>query len=283
MEVSNGVKFEGSFKNKDAQNLIYRAFIPENPKAAVVLVHGLGEHSLKYDYLAEMFYDKGFAFFSYDQRGHGRSDGKRAFINKYADLLDDLRQFTDIAKAESLCEELYLLGLSVGGLTSLIFSIQYGGRIRGVIASAPALRFVRPPSGIEASLAPLLAFLFPTLTTSNRVPFEDLTHDAAVIEAQKADKLSLRIVSFRMYVEMMRMMRYAFNNASSINIPALLLHGTGDKVVDAKATKEFCDKMGSADKEVRLYDGLYHELLRETNRREIIEGIIDWVSKRAGK
>ena len=68
------MKFEGSFKNKDAQNLIYRAFIPENPKAAVVLVHGMGEHSLKYDFMAGMFYDKGLAFFSYDQRGHGRSD-----------------------------------------------------------------------------------------------------------------------------------------------------------------------------------------------------------------
>ncbi len=277
------MKFEGSFKNKDAQNLVYRAFIPEDPKAAVVMVHGMGEHSLKYDYMAEMFYDKGFAFFSYDQRGHGRSDGKRAFINKYADLLDDLRQFTDIAKVESLCEDLYLLGLSVGGLTSLIFSIQYGDRIRGVIASAPALHFVRPPSGIEASLAPLLAFLFPTLTTSNRVPFEYLTHDMAVIEAQKADKLSLRIVSFRMYVEMTKMMRYAFDNASRIKVPVLLLHGTGDKVVDAKATKEFYDKVNTGDKDIRLYDELYHELLRETNRREIIGDIIDWVSKRTGK
>lgn len=277
------MKFEGSFKNKDAQNLIYRAFIPENPKAAVILVHGMGEHSLKYDYIAGMFYDKGLAFFSYDQRGHGRSDGKRGCIKKYADLLDDLRQFADIAKVESLREDVYLLGASAGGLTALIFAIQYGEKIKGVIASAPALRFTKPPGGIEVSLAPLLAFLFPTLTTPNRVPFEYLSHDMAAIEAQKADDLSLRIVSFRMYVEMTRVMRYAFDNASSINIPALLLHGTSDKVVDAKATKEFCDKMGSADKEIRLYDGLYHELLRETNWQEIIGGIIDWISKRAGK
>ena len=277
------MKFEGSFKNKDAQNLIYRAFIPENPKAAVVLVHGMGEHSLKYDFMAGMFYDKGLAFFSYDQRGHGRSDGKRGHANSYADLLEDLRQFTDIAKVESLREDVYLLGLSMGGLTSLLFAIEYGERIKGVIASSPALRLVKPPTGIVASLAEPLAFLFPTLTTSNRVPFEDLTHDAAAIEAQKADKLSIRIISFRMYVEMTKAMRYAFDNASKITAPVLLLHGTGDKVIDSKATKEFCDKMGSADKEIRLYDGLYHELLRETNRQEIIEGIIDWISKRAGK
>jgi acylglycerol lipase len=238
---------------------------------------------LKYDQTAGMFYDKGFAFFSYDQRGHGRSDGKRVYVNRYADLLDDLRQFTDIAKVESLCENVYLLGTSMGGLTSLLFAIEYGEKIEGVIASAPALRFVKPPSGIEISLAPLLAFFFPAPTTSNRAPFEDLTHDAAVIEEQKADKLSLRIVSFKMFVEMTKTMRYVFDNASRIKVPALLLHGTGDKIVDAKATREFCDKMGSADKEVRLCDGLYHELLRETNRREIIEGIIDWISKRAGK
>lgn len=277
------MKFEGSFKNKDAQNLVYRAFIPEDPKAAVVLVHGLGEHSLKYDSMAEMFYDKGFAFFSYDQRGHGRSDGKRVFINKYADLLEDLRQFTDIAKVESLHEDVYLLGLSVGGLTSLIFSIQYGDRIKGVIASAPALRFKKPPSGIEVSLAEPLAFLFPAFTTPNRIPFECLTHDTELIEAQKADKLSLRIISFRMFTEMREAMSYAFDNAAKINTPTLLLHGTDDKVTDPDGTKEFYDKINSGDKEIKLYDGLYHELLRETNRREIIGDIIDWVSKRAVK
>lgn len=277
------MKFEGSFKNKDAQNLIYRAFIPENPKAAVVLVHGMGEHSLKYDYMAEMFYDRGIAFFSYDQRGHGRSDGKRACINRFTDLLDDLRQFTDIAKVESLRENVYLLGLSVGGLTALVFAIQYGEKIKGVIASAPALRLKEQPTGIVASLAGPLAFLFPTLTTPNRVPFEYLTHDAAVIEAQKTDKLSLRIISFRMFVETKKAMKYVFDNASKIKVPALLLHGTGDKVIDANATKEFYGKISSADKEIKLYDGLYHELLRETNRREIIGYIIDWVSKRAGK
>jgi len=277
------MKFEGSFKNKDAQNLVYRAFIPEDPKAVVVLVHGMGEHSLKYDHAAEMFYDKGFAFFSYDQRGHGRSDGKRGCVNRYADLLDDLKQFIDIVKVESLREDLYLLGLSVGGLTSLAFAIERGEMIKGVIVSAPALRFTDPPKGIEVRLAPPLAFLFPAFTTPSRVRFEDLTHDSEAIKAQKADKLSHRVVSFKMFVEMTKMMKYVFDNASRIKLPALLLHGTGDKVADAKATKEFCDKMGSADKEARLYDGLYHELLRETNRREIIEGIIDWVSKRAGK
>ncbi len=277
------MRSEGCFKNKDAQNLVYRAFIPEVPKASVIVVHGLGEHSLKYLPLAEKFYRAGIAAFLYDQRGHGYSQGKKGHVDRFDDYLEDLKLFTEIVKAESLSEDVYLIGNSMGGLISIIFAIKYADRIKGIIASSPELRLKNPPGGIEAALLGPLAFLFPSVTTSNRVPFEDLTHDAAMIEEQKADKVSLRMISFRLFVEMTRAMKYTFDNASLLKTPALFLHGAADRVTDPQATKEFFEKIGAADKKLKLYEGLYHELLREMKREEVMDYILDWVSKRIKK
>lgn len=277
------MKTEGSFKNKDAQDIVYRAFLPERPKAAVVFVHGLGEHSAKYDYFGERAYERGITFFAYDQRGHGRSDGSRCHVDRFDDFIEDLRQFVEIAKVESLCDEVFIVGHSMGGLAALIFSIKYGDRIKGIIVSAPVLRLVKPPGRVETGMVELFSHLCPRLTTSNRVPFEYLSHDKELIRETKDDKYSQRILSFRLFTEMAGGMKYALENAAEIDIPVLLLHGTGDKVTDVSGTSDFYDKVTFGDKEIKLYEGLYHELLRETKRQEIIDYILGWITKRTGR
>ena len=275
------MKTEGSFKNKDAQNIVYRAFIPEKPKAAVILVHGLGEHSAKYSYFGDDVFKRGMAFFACDQRGHGRSDGFKCHVDRFDDFVEDLRQFVEIAKIESLCEEAFIVGLSMGGLTSLLFSIKYGGMIKGAAVCAPALRSVSPPSGIEIGMAELLSLLFPRLTTPNGVPFEYLSHDMELINKTKDDKYSQRVLSFRLFTEAKNAAAYTLENAAAIKVPLLLLHGTEDKVIDPSGTKDFFQKVTFSDKEMKLYDGLYHELFRETKRQEIMDYILDWIAKRA--
>ena len=276
------MKTEGSFKNKDAQNIFYRAFIPERPKAAVVLVHGLGEHSAKYNCFGEDACKRGMAFFAYDQRGHGRSGGFRCHVDAFDDFVEDLRQFVEIAKIESLCGNVFVVGLSMGGLTSLLFSMKYGGMIKGTAVCAPALRFVSPPTGIEAGVAGLLSFFLPRLTTPNRVPFEYLSHDKELIEKTKGDKQSHRVISFRLFTEATKAAAYVLENAVRLRVPLLLLQGTGDRVVDPSGTKEFFQKMAFQDKELKLYDGLYHELLREMERQEIMDYILSWIANRTG-
>ncbi len=299
-EVSDGVRFDGSLKNSDAQNLIYRAFIPplhaspalarkggaragfipEGPRASAIFVHGLGEHSLKYDAFAEKFYKCGIAAFSYDQRGHGRSQGRRGHVNRFKELVEDLRHFVDIVKVQTLKEDVYLIGQSLGGLVSIIFAIKYSKEIKGVVASSPALRLKNPPSGIEIVIAKLLNYFTPALTLWNRIPFEDISHDERAIQETKQDKLSHRAISIRLYFEMIKAIKYAFDNISKIEVPILLLHGTGDRVTSADATREFYEGLNCLDKEIKLYPRLYHELFREVNKDEIQEYVLNWVVKR---
>ncbi len=275
------MKTEGSFKNKDAQNIFYRAFIPEKPKAAVILVHGLGEHSAKYSHFGDDIFKRGMAFFAHDQRGHGHSDGPRCHVDAFDDFVEDLRQFVEIAKIGSLCDEAFIVGLSMGGLTSLLFSLKYGGMIKGTAVCAPALRFASPPSGIVTGIAEILSFLCPKITTPNHVPFEYLSHDRELISKTKDDKHSQRVISFRLFSESKRASAYVLENAAAVKVPLLLLQGTDDKVVAPSGAKEFFQKVTFADKEIKLYDGLYHELLRETKRHEITDYILDWIAKRA--
>ncbi|KPK41130.1 MAG: hypothetical protein AMJ78_06320 [Omnitrophica WOR_2 bacterium SM23_29] len=275
------MKFEGSFKNSDAQNIIYRAFIPEGPLGSVIFVHGLGEHSLKYDAFAERFYKRDIAAFSYDQRGHGRSEGRRGHVNRLEELVEDLRQFVDIVKVQTPRRDIYLIGQSLGGLLSIIFAIKYNYKIKGVVASSPALRIKNPPNGVETAVAKMMRFFVPALTVCNRVPFEDISHDERAILETKADKLSHRLISVKLYFEMMDAMRYAFDNVSKIKAPILLLHGTDDRVADVDATRKFYEGITSSDKEIKLYPKLYHELFREVNKDEIQEHVLNWVLRRA--
>ncbi len=277
------MRFEGSFKNKDAQNIAYKAFIPADPKSVLVMAHGLGENFLKYAYFGERLYGAGVAAFLYDQRGHGRSQGRRVFAADFDDLVSDLRQMVEIAKVETLCEDVFVAGLSMGGLLALDYSIKYGDTIRGVICSAPAVKLKSPPGGIEYGAARFISALFPWLTTPNRIPYEWLTHDAALIEETKADKNSQNVISFGLFVRMMEAMKFVSDNAGGISVPVLFLQGADDKVVDAGGVRELFEKIPFSDKELKIYDGLYHELLRETCREEIADYILGWIQKRTGE
>ncbi|MFA5093936.1 MAG: alpha/beta fold hydrolase [Candidatus Omnitrophota bacterium] len=201
----------------------------------------------------------------------------------FDDLVSDLRQMIEIAKVETLREDVFVAGLSMGGLLALDYSIKYGDTITGVICSAPAVKLKNPPGGIEYGAARFIAALFPWLTTPNRIPYEWLTHDAALIEETKADKNSQRVISFGLFLQMTKAMRFVFDNAGGIKVPLLFLQGSDDKVVEADGVRELFEKIPSIDKELKVYDGLYHELLRETRREEIAGYIIDWIQKRTGE
>ena len=162
--------------------LYWRAWKPAMgpARALIVLAHGYAEHIGRYEHVAAYFVARGYAFYAFDQVGHGKSEGKRGHVNAFADYLADLKRFIAFAQEREPGQPTFLLGHSMGGLVSLAFGERQPAELRGIIVSAPALRLAMPVPAWKLGLGKALSGVVPSLALANGIPSEFLTHDPAI-------------------------------------------------------------------------------------------------------
>lgn len=268
---------DGSFKTQDGLNIYYRLWSVENPKAIIIIVHGVGEHSARHNDAAIFFNNAGLNVYSADLRGHGKSNGQKGHINSFEEYLTDLASFIDIVKQEDKTRPLFLLGQSLGGLIALYFVLRAKSNVSGVIACAPALEIILPIPSWKKSVARLLSNVFPQFTMKDDILSSDcLSHDKAVCEAYDKDPLVHRYRSVRFYTELLRAGQYVRLQARTIDIPVILLQGTDDMIVSKAATEDFFERLKSANKQLKLYEGFYHEPMHEIGKEKVLSDIIKW-------
>ena len=268
----------GNFKGKGGLELFCQSWQPENEtKASLVLVHGVGEHSNRYHNLIEHLIKNSIAIYAYDLRGHGRSQGRKGFINSWDDYRQDLHLF--IQQLDLKGQRPFLMGHSLGGLIALDYACSYPQTVRGVIASSPALAL----SG-NAGAFRLLAGLFNVFIPKFQLPIPlkatELSRDPTVVQNYLNDPLVHNRVTPRWIVEGVSTINRLFNNAGQINIPILLTHGDADKIVPIRGTQAFYDHLGSLDKTLIIYPQGRHEAHNDTNWKEATENISNWLTKR---
>ena len=132
-------RMEGKLKSFDGTELFYRKDVPEKPKAIVVIVHGLCEHSGRYDYVTEKFNEKGLGVYRFDNRGHGKSGGDRGYVEDFQHFFDDADKIVELALKEQKDLPVFMLGHSMGGFIAAGYGMKYPGKLRGQIFSGPAL------------------------------------------------------------------------------------------------------------------------------------------------
>ncbi len=248
-------------------------------KAIVVIVHGVGEHSSRYDHIAKAFNAKGFNVFSYDQRGHGRSEGPKGHTPSIEILMDDI--VLAIQKAqEQFGEELpvFLYGHSLGALEVLYFGATRQFNLKGIIATSPPLDLSNIPQS-KISMAKLLNPILPTLTMASGLELAALSQDVSVVEAYKADPLVHDKVSVRLGNFMMTGRDKIFAAAPNWQYPLLLMHGTADRICGIKGTDELFEAF-KGDVTYKRWEGLYHETHNEPQKAEVIEAMLDWMKSR---
>jgi alpha-beta hydrolase superfamily lysophospholipase len=273
----------GSFSGVLHRNIFWRSWGPDDgtARAVVVLVHGLGEHSGRYDHVVARLVDEGYGVWTVDHRGHGRSDGPRAFIEDMDNVVADIDTLVDMAVAGEPGVPVFMLGHSMGGLIGLRYALAHQGRLAGLVLSAALAQLDAVPRPLElvgralsviAPRAPLIA-IDPTL----------VSRDPAVVDAYRSDPLVHHgKVPARTAVQLADTVQRFPSTVSAITVPTLILYGTADALCTPAGSVMLGERIGAADLTVKAYDGLFHEILNEPERETVLEEIVGWLGARVG-
>ena len=251
----------------------------EPRRASVLIVHGHGEHIGRYDHVASFLVSKGLEVLGFDLRGHGRSDGRRAYVTRFDDYDSDLHQVVRHFKDRYETNRLYLLGHSMGGLIVLRYALAHEGEIAGVLASSPFVVTSVPVPRTLLFLGDILSSILPTLPTLD-LSGRPVTHDEAIAASRESDALAYHgRVRARTGNEMRRAGLDLHRRSEDLRLPLYIFHGTEDYLTDWKGSLAVFSKSGSPNKTLTLYRGLYHETLNEVRRDRVLEALASWLDE----
>jgi acylglycerol lipase len=252
-------------------------------RAIIAIVHGYAEHSHRYTHVATNLVEQGFAVYSFDLRGHGKSSGDRCFVNSFSDYLTDLDRFLTEIRQHHPERELFLFGHSMGGAISLRYVLDYQPDISGLILSAPFLgsRAADFPAPVVASIELLSQFL-PKLP-SIQVDSSQISSDPAIVQAYRTDPLiSTAKMPLRTLAEIFGNIRQIKHRQQAIALPILIMHGTADGLAHVAHSERLYAGISSGDKTLKLYPGLYHEIFNEPDRSRVFTDLNEWLTAQLG-
>jgi alpha-beta hydrolase superfamily lysophospholipase len=272
----------GAFTGVGGIRLAFRAWESDSARASLIIVHGLGEHSGRYEEFAAFMASSGISAYALDLRGHGLSQGRRGHVPSFEVFLQELDGFRrEVEALPGFCGPLFLLGQSMGGLISLRYQEEFGGQFRGAVVCSPWLATAMEVPRWKAAAAPLLSRLLPALPLRHGLAAEDLTRDAGIVAAYRSDPLVHGVITPRAFAEVSAAMTLAVPRSERIQQPLLLMTGDADAVVDSGRAIEFARSITDGDITLRVYSGHYHELLNEIGRASIHREVRDWIMARA--
>jgi alpha-beta hydrolase superfamily lysophospholipase len=272
------VHSEGTLVTPDAVTIYHQAWLPDGePKAVVLLLHGLAEHSGRYTNVATALTDAGYAVHALDHRGHGRSDGKRTYVRSYAEYQRDILQFRRAVEEQHPGLPLFVLGHSMGGNLAVGHVLDHQAGVRGMALSAPALAPGPSLSPSKIKLAKLLGRIAPGLRPE-ALSADAISRDPAVVAAYVADPLVFNgKVTAGVAAALLGAMEDFPPRYSELRLPVLLQHGTADALVDIAGTRQLEAGAVNASVTTHYYDGLYHEIFNEPEQEAVLADTIAWL------
>lgn len=263
----------------DGLELSVTSWVCPNPKAVFCIVHGLGEHSGRYHHVAEFLNENRISVFTFDLRGHGKSEGKRGHTSSYEILLDDVEELLKTARAEYNDLPMFLYGHSFGGNIVANYLLKRStNELKGAIISSAWLKAQIQPSNLEFKLAKFMNNIFPSFTQGSRFSSTMLTKDQECNIAYEKDSLVHRQMSVRLGLESYDAGLWAITNASRIKIPTLVWHGSEDEITSVEASAEFANNAGELAL-FKLWKGVKHEPHNDLEKQEVLEYLLNWLEE----
>lgn len=272
---------EGRFKGRKNVDIYWQRWQPAAPKAVVVLVHGLGEHGGRYAHVAEALMAAGCAVYALDHRGHGKSGGPRALIDRFAHAVDDIDYLVELARREHPRKPLFLLGHSMGGALSLSHALKHPGKLYALILSGPAVALDGAPPWM-GPVARFLSAVAPRLGMFSVDPSLVSRDPDAVADYERDPFNAHGKVPARTLGEIVRFVGALPAALPGLQLPLLALHGEDDKLAGVAGSRLVVERAGGRDKTLKTYPGLYHEIFNElpADREIVLKDLTDWIGAR---
>ncbi|PKM65440.1 MAG: hypothetical protein CVU95_15380 [Firmicutes bacterium HGW-Firmicutes-2] len=270
MEVHSDKGFIESVKGI---KLYFEKDLVEHPHVVVLILHGICEHLGRYAYLKNQFNTMSLSVYRFDFRGHGYSEGRKAHIDDYMEYIDDVDVILKKVKVENPNVPVIILGHSFGGFIAIAYGVINQNMVNGYIVSAPT---TSDEAGILDAFRSNMAIDTYVQNNLSKLVCSDAQVRKEYIEDPLVhDKMSIGLVK-----EMLKGIAWMKRSIAKFNDPILLIHGEEDQIVSYIDSEELYEKMSSEDKNIIIYPGLWHEILNEKMKDQVILDVITWIQNR---
>jgi acylglycerol lipase len=269
---------EGRRTISPGRSAFWQAWLPPAAaRAVVVLVHGFGEHSGRYARVGSRLAGAGFAVYAADHRGHGRTDGRRANLERMPLVIDDLSGFVRFATERHPGLPVFMIGHSLGGLIALQYATGPDRGLHGLVLSGPAVE-VTVGSAVLRRLARVLSAVVPNLGVA-ALDVDDISRDPEVVRAYRQDPLVHHgKIPARTGAEVLATTQALPARLPRLTVPLLLLHGGEDRICAPSGSTTVHAGVSSADRTLHHYPGLYHEVFNEPERDRVLDDLVSWLA-----
>ncbi len=273
--------YEMNWKAGDNLDIFAQAWEPvmPQPKAVVCLVHGLGEHTSRYQHVAEALGKHGYILFGADLRGHGRSSGARGHITSIEDFMQDIDVLLEQAHAYYPNFPVILYGHSLGGIQVLYYGLTRKPKIKGVIATSSGLHTALEQQKMKILLAKILGALIPSTSLASGLDPKTISRDEKVVQAYMNDPLVHDKISLGFGKIMIGITDWTLTHAGEFSLPLLLLHGKEDVLAFPSSSIEFAAPLKEKCTLV-LWDDAFHELHNEPEQEDVFKTMTLWMDAR---
>lgn len=266
-------EFDFTYHNTNFFGQFWKA---KSTNAVVVIAHGMGEHSGRFNEVAKKLTDNYFSVVAFDHFGHGKTSGKRGHNPSFDAVLESLSITIQKAKKLFPKKPIFIYGHSMGGNVVINYALRKNEDLKGVIATSPFLKLAFSPPKVKLMAGKLLQKIAPSVTMGNELNPNNLSRNKNAVEAYLNDELVHDKISPNFSLSFLDSGFWAIKNADKLTTPLCIFHGDEDKITSHIASKEFVDKTELAT--LKLYKGGYHELQHDLCKEEMLQDVVDWLN-----
>ncbi len=268
-----------SLKAKDGIQLFIRENTPPQYKGIICIVHGFGEHGGRYAHVADFFNNNDYAVLAIDNRGHGKSEGKRGHAPNFDSYLDDIDVFLADTKQRLNDVPMFLYGHSMGGNLTLNYVIRrQPSFLKGLVVTGPWIQLAFEPKPIMITMGKIMRAIVPTFTQDSGLKPEDISRDKAVVEVYKNDPLVHSKITASAGMSLTESAAFLDAFSGEMPIPTFILHGTDDKLIAQSASEAFANRVTNVD--YKKYEGLYHEIHNDPEKIDVLNDVLMWLNSK---